>query len=187
MQGDVDTSLRGAVVLFDTVHIGQDILDAEGVLELLQVELVEELGHALDALTQIGRHRSLAVALDTLILERHLHIGGGGAAIACQIESVAQFQLVREERQFQFAGLSYLIYTGHTAATLLGYSFNGVNRHGRCGGKCRQTHSCNKFSTIHIILNFKLLADWISRRGWTNWMNWTNWVHSHSSLLTPNS
>ena len=125
MQGDIDTGLSGAVVLVDMVHIVQDILDAEGVVELVQVKFVEERGHALNALAQIGRHRSLAIALDTLILERHLHVGRGGAAVTSQVEGVTQLKFIRKEREFQFAGFRHLVDTGHgTAATFpLGDTF----------------------------------------------------------------
>ena len=56
VQRDIHTGLGSTVVRSLLVHIGEDVLNAEWVGELSQVQAVKEGGDALDALAQIGRH-----------------------------------------------------------------------------------------------------------------------------------
>ena len=90
MQSYIDRSLCRAIVGSHGVHVFMYLLDSERVGKLRQVEQPEELGYALDAFAEVGRHRRFTVAYKPVILYLHLHIGGCGAARFGQIERVTQ-------------------------------------------------------------------------------------------------
>ena len=103
VQGDVDRCLGGAVVGGDGVHVLMDVFDAEGVGKLRQVEAAQVRAYALDVLAQVWRHRSLAVSAQAVVVDAHLHAGGGGALAAGEVERVLEAQLVWLESQVQAA------------------------------------------------------------------------------------
>ena len=99
VEGDVDGSLGGTVVGRDALHVLVDVLDAEGVGELAQVELRQELGHRCHRFSQVGWHRRFAVSGDAVVFDLNLHAGRGGALRPCQVEGMAQLELVGAEAQ----------------------------------------------------------------------------------------
>ena len=50
-------------------------------MELGEIHFGKELGHALDALAEIGRHRSLTVSCQPLILELQLDVRSSRPAV----------------------------------------------------------------------------------------------------------
>ena len=104
VEGDVDGRLRRAVSGGEAVHVGEDVFQAERVRELLQIHFLQEGGHRVDALAQVGRHRGLAVAGVALVVDFHLHVRRGVAAVGGDGEGMLELELVRIEAELHPAG-----------------------------------------------------------------------------------
>ncbi len=144
VQGYVDRCLCGAVVGCDRLHICVDVLDAEGVRELCEVERVEEFAHALDALAEIWRHGGLAVTDHAVIFDLHLNVGGCGALVPCQVERVAQFQFIRLKRKIEAPRAWSGFCRGGAGGSREGYGSGGK---GKAQRRCFQ-----EISTVHGII-----------------------------------
>ena len=101
VQGDVDGSLRGAVARGETVDVREDILEAERVLELLEIHPLEEGGDGVHALAEVGRHRRFAVAGVAFEVDFHLHAWGRVPAVGGDGEGVLELELVGVELQLK--------------------------------------------------------------------------------------
>ena len=104
VEGDVHGGFRRAVARGETVHVGEDVLQAERVRELLEVHFLQEGGHRVDALAQVGRHRGFAVAGVALVVDFHLHVRRGVAAVGGDGEGMPELEFVRVIAEFHPAG-----------------------------------------------------------------------------------
>ena len=100
VQGDVHGGFRRGVARGKAVQVLLDVVQAEGIGELLEVHLREVGGHGLDALAQVRRHRGLAVAGKALIIDFNLDAGRGVPAIGGDGESMLELEFVRVVAQF---------------------------------------------------------------------------------------
>ena len=91
VQGYIYGALGGGVSRGEAVHVGEDVFHLEGVCELGKVYLVQELGNRFHALAQVRGHGGLAVTGYAFPFQFHLDVGRSGAAVACQVERMAQF------------------------------------------------------------------------------------------------
>ena len=104
VEGDVHGGLRRAVARGETVHVGEDVLQTERVRKLPEVHLLQESGHRIDALAQVGRHRGLAVAGIAPVIDLHLDAGRGGTAVGGDGEGMLELEFVRVETELHPAG-----------------------------------------------------------------------------------
>ena len=103
MQGYVNGALGGSVSRREAVHIGEDVLHLEGVVELGKVHLVQEVGYRFHALAQVRGHGGLAVTGYAFPFQLHLDVGRSGAAVGSHGEHMSKLEFVGEELHVKLA------------------------------------------------------------------------------------
>ena len=106
VQRQIDRSLGRPVVGSSPVDVVENLVHAERVRELAQVERAQKAADRLLRLAQIGRHRCLAVARYAVVFERDLYVGRVRAGVDRDRERMDQLQIVGFEGEAQPAAVT---------------------------------------------------------------------------------
>ena len=97
VERDVNGGFSRTVARRQAVQILEDVVQAERIVELREVHLLQEGGHGVHALAQIGRHGCFSITCKSLIRNLHLHVRRGVAAIGGDGERMLELKFVGVE------------------------------------------------------------------------------------------
>lgn len=79
VESNIDCSLGSTVARSNAIDISENIVEKERIGELREIDFRKERHDTLNAFSEIGRHRSLAITDDAFMFESHQNIRCSGA------------------------------------------------------------------------------------------------------------